>query len=341
MNLAGERKKRKGEKTEKETIGVFTLVTRGWAASEFLTLASKFSMTPNGECQIIGPDRSHIFDARVTNVKTLNVFGGLAIRDSCGERLAVEGGGWLWERKTFDIDSELAFIPCSLFLRIDLGIHFCNECLLERIEVWVHTCGSVTPQCRKNKKMSILFPSTFFTQEENKSTPSYLLQNQLSLLSFPFLLLLFPVSISGKTNVRSRGEACLVVLLPNRTSYAQNQFWPLFTSLSGSSCVSLTGSLYLAFWQLQSFKEPTNFCFYLATKNSCMEPGARGDLRTQGTKTWRPKQSDWNKATETQWPKHKQTDCQFQQIVTLFLSLGMHPNYLYVETCHLIAHKAC
>ncbi len=36
-------------------------------------------MMPNGECQIISPDRSHIFDAgvnfltRVTNVKTLNV----------------------------------------------------------------------------------------------------------------------------------------------------------------------------------------------------------------------------------------------------------------------------
>ncbi len=29
-------------------LGVFTLVTRGWAASEFLTRASKFNMTPNG-----------------------------------------------------------------------------------------------------------------------------------------------------------------------------------------------------------------------------------------------------------------------------------------------------
>ena len=27
---------------------VFTLVTRGWAASEFFTRASKFNMTPNG-----------------------------------------------------------------------------------------------------------------------------------------------------------------------------------------------------------------------------------------------------------------------------------------------------
>ncbi len=31
-----------------KSIGVFTLVTRGWAASEFLTRASKFNMTPNG-----------------------------------------------------------------------------------------------------------------------------------------------------------------------------------------------------------------------------------------------------------------------------------------------------
>ncbi len=29
-------------------LGVFTLVTRGWAASEFLMSASKFNMTPNG-----------------------------------------------------------------------------------------------------------------------------------------------------------------------------------------------------------------------------------------------------------------------------------------------------
>ncbi len=29
-------------------IGVFTLVTRGWAASEFLMCASTFNMTPNG-----------------------------------------------------------------------------------------------------------------------------------------------------------------------------------------------------------------------------------------------------------------------------------------------------
>ncbi len=29
--------------------GVSTLVTRGWAASEFLTRASKVNMTPNGE----------------------------------------------------------------------------------------------------------------------------------------------------------------------------------------------------------------------------------------------------------------------------------------------------
>ncbi len=47
------------------------MVTRGWAASEFLTRASTFNMTPNGEHQIIGPDRSQIFDARVANVKTL------------------------------------------------------------------------------------------------------------------------------------------------------------------------------------------------------------------------------------------------------------------------------
>ena len=38
---------------------------RGWAASEFLTCASKVNMMPNGEHQIIGPDRSQIFDARV------------------------------------------------------------------------------------------------------------------------------------------------------------------------------------------------------------------------------------------------------------------------------------
>ncbi len=55
-------------------IGVFTLVTRGWAASEFLTRTSKFNMTPNGECQIMGPDQSQIFDACVTNVKTLKWF---------------------------------------------------------------------------------------------------------------------------------------------------------------------------------------------------------------------------------------------------------------------------
>ncbi len=42
-------------------LGVFTLVTRGWAASEFLTRASKFNMMPNGEHQIIGPDRSQNF----------------------------------------------------------------------------------------------------------------------------------------------------------------------------------------------------------------------------------------------------------------------------------------
>ncbi len=44
-----------------EPIGVFILVTRGWAASEFLTCASKFNMMPNGEHQIIGPDRSQTF----------------------------------------------------------------------------------------------------------------------------------------------------------------------------------------------------------------------------------------------------------------------------------------
>ncbi len=43
------------------TLGVFTLVTRGWAASEFLTCASKVNMMPNGERQIIGPDRSQTF----------------------------------------------------------------------------------------------------------------------------------------------------------------------------------------------------------------------------------------------------------------------------------------
>ncbi len=46
-------------------LGVFTLVTRSWAASEFLTGTSKFNMMPNGERQIIGPGRSHIFDAGV------------------------------------------------------------------------------------------------------------------------------------------------------------------------------------------------------------------------------------------------------------------------------------
>ncbi len=42
-------------------LGVFMLVTLGWVVSEFLTHASKFNMMPNGECQIISPDRSHIF----------------------------------------------------------------------------------------------------------------------------------------------------------------------------------------------------------------------------------------------------------------------------------------
>ncbi len=44
----------------------------GWVASEFLTRTSKYrrmgikvNMTPNGEHQIIGPDRSQIFDAGV------------------------------------------------------------------------------------------------------------------------------------------------------------------------------------------------------------------------------------------------------------------------------------
>ncbi len=32
--------------TYKHPLGVFTLVTRGWAASEFLTRASKFNMMP-------------------------------------------------------------------------------------------------------------------------------------------------------------------------------------------------------------------------------------------------------------------------------------------------------
>ncbi len=45
-------------------LGVFTLVTRSWAASEFLTHASKVNMTPNGEHQIIGLDH-RLFDARV------------------------------------------------------------------------------------------------------------------------------------------------------------------------------------------------------------------------------------------------------------------------------------
>ncbi len=46
-------------------IGVFMLVTWVWAASEFLTCPSKFNMMPNGEPQIIGPDRSHIFDVGI------------------------------------------------------------------------------------------------------------------------------------------------------------------------------------------------------------------------------------------------------------------------------------
>ena len=54
-----------GEYIHTVQIGVFTLVTRGWAASELLMRVSKFNMTPNGECQIISPDRSHIFDAGV------------------------------------------------------------------------------------------------------------------------------------------------------------------------------------------------------------------------------------------------------------------------------------
>ncbi len=49
-------------------IGVFTLVTRGWAASEFLTQTSKFNMTPNGAFW----RGRQFFDARVTNMKTLN-----------------------------------------------------------------------------------------------------------------------------------------------------------------------------------------------------------------------------------------------------------------------------
>ncbi len=46
-------------------LGVFTWVTHGWVASEFLRQVSKFNMTPNGEHQIIGPDRSHIFEVGV------------------------------------------------------------------------------------------------------------------------------------------------------------------------------------------------------------------------------------------------------------------------------------
>ncbi len=46
-------------------LGVFTLVTSGWVVSEFLMRVSKFNMTPNGERQTIGPDRSHIFEAGV------------------------------------------------------------------------------------------------------------------------------------------------------------------------------------------------------------------------------------------------------------------------------------
>ncbi len=34
--------------SHRDAIGVFTLVTRGWAASEFLMRASKFNMMPNG-----------------------------------------------------------------------------------------------------------------------------------------------------------------------------------------------------------------------------------------------------------------------------------------------------
>ncbi len=55
----------KHDATHCEIIGVFTLVMRGWVASEFLTHASKFNMTPNGDHQIIGPDQSHMFDAGV------------------------------------------------------------------------------------------------------------------------------------------------------------------------------------------------------------------------------------------------------------------------------------
>ena len=39
-----------------QLLGVFMLVTRCWAASEYLMHASKFNMMPNGERQIIGPD---------------------------------------------------------------------------------------------------------------------------------------------------------------------------------------------------------------------------------------------------------------------------------------------
>ncbi len=61
-------------------IGVFTLVLRGWAVSEFLTRTSKFNMTPNGAFW----RRRQFFDARITNVKTLNSPSvGLPIKRRC------------------------------------------------------------------------------------------------------------------------------------------------------------------------------------------------------------------------------------------------------------------
>ncbi len=70
-------------------------------------------------------------------------------------------------------------------------------------------------------------------------------------------------------------------------------------------------------------------------------PGARGNLRNQNasTLTQRPKHCNLNTMIQTQ--KQDAQMINFNTFLCYFLSLGMYPNYLYFETCHLIAHKAC
>ncbi len=52
---------RDGSKVPIRVFHIGELVKRGWAASKFLTRASKVNMMPNGEHQIISPDRSQTF----------------------------------------------------------------------------------------------------------------------------------------------------------------------------------------------------------------------------------------------------------------------------------------